>query len=91
MMTRREYSRSYKKIMKEVKLRDNFSCQFPECNRKNIQVHHILRHANFPTLRENPKNLICLCNKHHKQVTKKEEIYGPLLSRIVARKYDNNT
>jgi 5-methylcytosine-specific restriction endonuclease McrA len=90
-MSKREYSRNYRKVMKEVKLRDNFSCQFPSCSKKNIQVHHILRHANFPRLREHPKNLICLCSKHHKQVTKREEIYGPILSSIVARKYDNNT
>jgi 5-methylcytosine-specific restriction endonuclease McrA len=86
-MSKRDYSSNYRKVMKEVKLRDNFSCQFPNCKKRNIQVHHILRHANHPTLRESAKNLICLCSKHHKQVTKREETYAPLLSSIVARKY----
>lgn len=73
--------------MKKVKARDGGKCQFPQCSRKNIEVHHILRHANFPLLRDKETNLICLCRKHHKQVTKKEEVYAPLLSKIVAGKY----
>jgi len=72
--------------MKDVRKRDSNKCQFPGCNKRNIQVHHILRHANHPSLRESPHNLICLCRDHHKQVTGKEEIYAPLLSSIVASK-----
>lgn len=84
---KRIYSSYYKKVRNIVKKRDNYTCQYPNCSSKKIEVHHILRHANFPRLRDSEKNLICLCNKHHKQVTKKEEIYAPILSNIVSRKY----
>lgn len=86
-MSKRDYSPHYRQVMAKVKKRDSNKCQFPQCNKKNIQVHHIMKHAHFPLLRNSEKNLICLCNKHHKQVTKKEEIYGPLLSKIVSEKY----
>lgn len=86
-MSRRHYSDHYKKVMKKVKTRDLNKCQFPGCNKKNIQVHHIMKHAHFPLLRDSETNLICLCYNHHKEVTKKEEIYAPLLSKIVAEKY----
>jgi len=87
MKKKRIYSDHYKKVRTQVKIRDSYTCQYPDCSSKRIEVHHILRHANFPRLRDSEKNLICLCSKHHKQVTKKEEIYAPILSSIVARKY----
>jgi 5-methylcytosine-specific restriction endonuclease McrA len=47
-----------------VKTRDKCLCQI--CLKPYNQVAHILSKENYPELKENPMNMICLCFYHHK-------------------------
>lgn len=79
----------YKKLRAEVRRRDNYKCQFPGCkckNRRLLEVHHILRWGDFPSLRYNAENLITICRKHHKFVTGKEIYYAKMFMQIVQNK-----
>lgn len=66
--------------------RDKGKCQFPGCKKKTRMVHHIVRYADSAYLRHEPKNGICLCQEHHKQVTGKEQHYQSLFQSIVRDK-----
>lgn len=77
----------YKKWWYAVVARDKHTCQWPECKTKKIQVHHIKRWADCPGLRYEVKNAICLCRKHHRLVTGKEQQYERMLFTIVYKKH----
>jgi len=59
-----------------VLARDNYKCQFGNCNEKdNLQVHHIKKYSQYMHLRYDPLNGIALCPKHHQIVTGHEKRY----------------
>lgn len=57
------------RFKREVRQRDNYTCQFPDpkCDRhsKHIDVHHIAKRSQRPDLRFEVSNGICLCREHH--------------------------
>ena len=59
-------SAAEKRFKREVRERDNFTCQFPGCgSTENIDVHHIAKRSQRPDLKLVVSNGICLCRKHH--------------------------
>jgi len=67
-----------------VKVRDNKKCRFPGCeSRKRLQVHHIKKWSDFPTLRYEITNGITLCCACHKMVTGKEVYYEALFYKVL--------
>jgi 5-methylcytosine-specific restriction endonuclease McrA len=76
-MTRREYAKKLKdprwqRIRLKVLERDNFKCQYPNCNHIHAQlhVHHIKYYSGDPW--DTPlKYLISYCEIHHKLKHKK--------------------
>ena len=81
----------YTKLRKFVRRRDDHKCQFPGCNYRNtrnkkLEVHHILRWWDFPALRYDSRNAVCLCSDCHKKVTGKEEFYVKMFVQIVQAK-----
>jgi len=89
--SRRKYSLSrdmkspaYAKFKKEVKDRDGRKCQWPACeSTKALEVHHIRKWSDFPSLRFDMSNGITLCKKCHKRVTGNEEIYSEFFIRLL--------
>ena len=55
------------RFRREVRERDNYTCQFPECGHrsKRIDVHHIAKRSQRPDLKHSVSNGICLCRLHH--------------------------
>ena len=55
------------RFRREVRERDNYTCQFPECGHrsKRIDVHHIAKRSQRPDLKHAVSNGICLCRQHH--------------------------
>lgn len=81
----------YVKWRKEVKQRDNHTCQFPGCGFRSvykIQAHHIKPWAKFPTLRYMTLNGICLCRKCHELIKGKEQIYEPIFIGLAIRNHN---
>jgi hypothetical protein len=77
-------TRDHQEWSRQVKERDGFKCQWPNCSCKTtLQSHHIRRHANYPTLRHDINNGITLCKFHHKMVNGKEEAYASLFLTIL--------
>ena len=79
-------SKIYAEWRRNVKKRDINRCRWPGCDSTNVVCHHIRRWADNPTLRFSVGNGICLCKKHHKMVTGKEEQYAAMLLGIISRK-----
>jgi hypothetical protein len=80
-------SPEYRKWRKEVRKRDNYQCQFPNCSKRTkIQCHHIQKWADNSFLRFSKDNGICLCKEHHDFIKGKEEVYAPLFINIVQQK-----
>jgi predicted restriction endonuclease len=77
----------YKKWRKDVYVRDNFKCQWPNCNsNKKIHAHHIYKWSDFPALRFKTENGIALCKIHHDMIKNQEDIYAPIFIKILASK-----
>ena len=55
---------------KAVRERDNYSCQFPCCNKssKSIDTHHIAPRSLRPDLKFKLENGVCLDRQHHSWV-----------------------
>lgn len=55
------------RFRREVRQRDNYTCQYPGCGRhsKRIDVHHIAKRSQRPDLKFTVINGICLCREHH--------------------------
>jgi 5-methylcytosine-specific restriction endonuclease McrA len=91
---RPEYlTKEYQTFVRLVRERDQTRCQFPGCRRYKfgINVHHILPWSKFPTMRYEPSNGVCLCEKCHKLVTGNEMAYVGLflmIARENAIKYE---
>lgn len=64
--------KEYEKVRIQVLKRDKYKCK--KCGSKtNVQVHHIKKWADYPTLRREINNLICLCKKCHSHMWGQEE------------------
>jgi hypothetical protein len=74
----------YKAFVKAVRERDRTHCQYPGCNkhRFGIEVHHSLPFSQYPKMRYDPANGVCLCRFHHKQVTGHEMAYASMFLMI---------
>lgn len=85
--SRRNYNgdKRYKEWRQAVRARDDRSCRWPGCKKKNrgIQVHHIKKWATNPALRYVVSNGICLCRAHHNKIKGKEELYERLFYEIL--------
>lgn len=57
----------YKKWAREIKERDNFTCQMCGLRGVYLESHHIKDWANYPELRFNLENGITLCRECHKK------------------------
>lgn len=60
-------SPAQKKFKREVRERDNFTCQFPGCGiyDKHIDVHHKAKRSQRPDLKLSVDHACCLCRRHH--------------------------
>lgn len=85
MWKKRDYQDPhYKKFRNEVLKRDKHTCQMCKTkNKRSLQVHHLLRWADAPTLRYDRENGICLCKKCHEQITGYENIYATYLYELI--------
>ena len=83
----RNYDKQYKDWIKKIFARDNFTCQWPNCNKKRpLNAHHINKWSDFPGLRFHINNGITLCKHHHKHIKDMEESYAPMFFKIIAAK-----
>jgi len=74
----------YIKFRKEVKKRDGYCCQWPDCKeRKRLQVHHVRGWAEQPLVRFQRRNGITLCRKHHEMISGQEVYYQEVFDRII--------
>ena len=77
-------SDEYKKWRAAVYKRDRRTCQFPGCgSKRKIQIHHIKRWVDYPSLRYNLNNGICLCNICHGRIHGHEDSYAMMFMRII--------
>ena len=55
------------RFKREVRERDDYTCQFPGCDvrSKQIDVHHVAKRSQRPDLRFETSNAKCLCRRHH--------------------------
>lgn len=82
-------SQRYLEWKRYIKNRDASTCQFPKCGSdEQIQVHHIQRYADKPSLRHQTINGICLCKKCHNFVTGRERFYQLLFFNIAKKNED---
>lgn len=59
----------YRHWRKSVLERDNYTCQYPNCNTKEeLHTHHIKPRKDYPELKYNVSNGITLCYIHHGKV-----------------------
>lgn len=83
---------SYKKWRKEIYNRDNFKCQWPNCNsKKKLNAHHIMPWAYNIGLRYDINNGITLCSNHHKLIKGQENLYASGFIKILADKKNDKT
>lgn len=84
------FPKKWKELRKNVIKRDGRRCQFREngkqCTyKKLLQVHHILKKADFPSLVWDENNCITLCIKHHKQISGRENEFVHIFKKIVGK------
>lgn len=85
----RDYScPHYKEFRRLVRQRDGGKCQMPGCkSRTKIHVHHIIKWSESSHLRLDPFNGICICARHHEEITGSEHNYQKLFFQIVEENY----
>lgn len=83
MRKKRNIDPAYDNLRKYILKRDKFKCRL--CGRKKcrLNMHHIRRWSDYPSLRYEETNCITLCTKCHYKIRNKEKIYAELLTRIV--------
>ena len=78
----------YKEWRMNVFKRDNFCCKICR-SKKDLQVHHILRWADFPELRYDINNGIALCRIHHPRKVVEEKRLIPTFVELVSVSKEN--
>lgn len=74
----------YREWRKYVLNRDKNKCQMPGCSRcLKLEVHHIKRFADRPSMKLEKFNGITLCSKCHKSIHNREAQYELIFLRIV--------
>lgn len=77
----------YKLWRKNIKKRDDHTCQWPHCgSNKKIHAHHILPWSEYPGLRYHLNNGICLCKKHHDFIKNNETSYANFFLKLLYNK-----
>lgn len=88
----RNYDLRYKSWIKQIFSRDKFTCQWPNCNKKNkLNAHHIQKWSDFPGLRFHLNNGITLCKYHHDYIRNMEENYAPFFLNLLLKKQQDST
>ena len=81
----------YVKWRRDVKKRDGHQCQWAGCKKKRgLNIHHIRRWAEFPTLRFVIGNGITLCYEHHKAIQGQEDNYAIMFLKILQMQAQRN-
>lgn len=76
----RDYDKNWKAAKDRVRLRDGGKCMIPGCQRRDIDVHHIVPWAVCRAHEDH--NLICLCRRHHDLVGERLEYRATLFDLI---------
>jgi hypothetical protein len=79
------HSNEYVQWVKEVKKRDNHTCQYCGTKRK-LQIHHIKMFVTNPELRMDINNGITLCKKCHESIKGIESEHEQTLTMIATQK-----
>lgn len=60
---------------REVRERDNYTCQYPGCDYQSphIDVHHRMKRTQRPDKKFDTSNMLCLCRKHHRETDTKRK------------------
>lgn len=70
------YSFNFNEELKElIRKRDNYTCQYLECNRKQIKRKYTIHHIDYNKQNSDPKNLITLCIVHNSKVNFNREYW----------------
>lgn len=62
-------------LKKSIRKRDNYTCQFLNCNEKQNGKKHLVHHIDYDKLNSNPNNLITLCKVHNSKVNYNREYW----------------
>jgi len=57
-------------------------CEIPGCNKRCVDIHHILGKGKYPELKDDINNLIGLCREHHEEYGQKKQ-FIEFLKKIV--------
>lgn len=78
-------SPKYKDWRRQICNRDNWKCKMnnKDCNGR-LEVHHILGFTDYPELKYDINNGICLCHFHHPRVRKEEKRLSPYFMELVS-------
>ena len=75
---------AYREWRERVLKRDDFTCQYPKCGSKlKLQIHHIKRFNDRKDLKLSDSNGITLCNKCHRKIYSREQMYEAMFLQIV--------
>ena len=78
------YDTKYKYWMLGVKKRDGWKCRIDNCQcRGKVEAHHILPWQDYPELRYEVNNGICLCQAHHPRKRAEEKRLIPFFQGLV--------
>ena len=85
ILMKRDYEdKRYEKFRRDVRKRDNHTCQWPNCGAtRKLKVHHICKWTTNYFMRYEVSNGIVLCRKCHDAISGLEEAYAPLFHHIV--------
>lgn len=80
----------YKEWRRRICNRDNWKCKInnQECKGR-LEVHHILGFTQFPELKYDINNGICLCHFHHPRVREEEKRLIPVFQVLVSVSKEN--
>jgi len=76
-------------LRRAARERDRYSCRFPGCESRRVDLHHILFWANGGET--NLANIICLCKRHHRLIHDKSIIIATLSDGAFAFYLPNGT
>jgi len=71
------------KLKYQIRKRDDFTCQFPACGKKENSKAHSIHHIDYDKLNNNPKNLISLCNPCHMKTGYNREYWKEYFSQKI--------